>query len=144
MCVAGVHFQKITLALAGQVTQSNCPADSAAGGVCKVEVVAGGCSYAADGAVQGGVPVLLKLNGSVYRQPVCLAGHLLVFKASPNPQMLSSVAGKKASHAVCRRVCKSVVIANHILFIKDNVCIPFRYVLFLRQYTEYYKNYIVN
>lgn len=62
--------------------------------------MAGGCSYAAQGAVQGGVPLLLKLNNSVYRQPVCLAGHLLVFKASANPQLLASVAGKKVSRAV--------------------------------------------
>lgn len=93
-------MEKITLPLAGQINQSHCPADGAASGVCKVEIVAGGCGYAAEGAVQGGVPVLLKLNNSVYRQPVCLAGHLLVFKASANPQLLSSVAGKKVSRAV--------------------------------------------
>lgn len=100
MCRACFHYEKITFPLAGQITQSHCVADSAASGVCKVEIVAGGCSYAAGGAVQGGVPVLLKLNNSVYRQPVSLAGHLLVFKASANPQLLSSVAGKKVSRPV--------------------------------------------
>ncbi|XP_075896019.1 D-3-phosphoglycerate dehydrogenase [Nelusetta ayraudi] len=82
------------------ITQSHCVADGAASGVCKVEIVAGGCSYAAGGAVQGGVPVLLKLNNSVYRQPVSLAGHLLLFKASANPQLLSSVAGALATKGV--------------------------------------------
>lgn len=100
MCCACLHHEKITFSLAGQINQSHCVADGAAGGVCKVEIVAGGCSYEAGGAVQGGVPVLLKLNNSVYRQPVSLAGHLLVFKASANPQLLSSVAGKKVSHAI--------------------------------------------
>lgn len=100
-CVQPVFIlrKKLTLPLAGQINQGHCMVDSGASGVCKVEIVAGGCSYAAEGAVQGGVPVLLKLNNSVYRQPVCLAGHLLLFKASANPQLLSSVAGKKVSCA---------------------------------------------
>lgn len=99
MCAACVHSKKLTIPLAGQINQSHCLADAGASGVCKVEIVAGGCSYAAHGAVQGGVPLLLKLNNSVYRQPVCLAGHLLAFKAAADPQLLASVAGKKASRA---------------------------------------------
>lgn len=75
--------------------QNHCSADGAAAGVCKVEVMAGGCSYKASGSVQGGVPVLLELSDSVFRQPVSLTGNLLFFKASANPQLLSSVAGKR-------------------------------------------------
>lgn len=76
-----------------QVSQSHCEADGAID-VCHVEVVTSNGSYKATGAVQGGVPVLLELCGSVFRQPVSLAGSLLIFKASANPQLLSSVAGK--------------------------------------------------
>lgn len=75
------------------MNQTHCEADSAAG-VCHVEVTASGRSYKASGAVQGGVPVLLELCGNVFRQPVCLAGSLLFFKAPASPQLLSSVAGK--------------------------------------------------
>lgn len=77
-----------------QVNQSHCESDAAAGGVCKVEIQADGCSYKASGSVQGGVPVLLELSDSVFRQPVSLTGNLLFFKASASPQLLSSVAGK--------------------------------------------------
>lgn len=69
-------------------------------GVCHVEVEANGCSYRASGAVHGGVPVLLELNGSVFRQPVSLAGRLLLFKALANPQLLPSVAGKNVCDAI--------------------------------------------
>ncbi|TNN64411.1 D-3-phosphoglycerate dehydrogenase [Liparis tanakae] len=64
------------------VNQSHCASDGAAGGVCKVEIVVDGCSYKASGSVQGGVPVLLELDDSVFRQPVALTGNLLFFKAS--------------------------------------------------------------
>ncbi len=57
--------------------------------------MANGCSYKASGSVQGGVPVLLELSGSVFRQSVSLTGNLLFLKASANPQLLPSVAGKK-------------------------------------------------
>lgn len=67
--------------------------------MCHVEVAATGCSYRACGAVQGGVPVLLELCGSVFRQPVALAGSLLFFKAHANPQLLSSVAGKTVTQS---------------------------------------------
>lgn len=67
--------------------------------MCHVEVAANGCSYRASGAVQGGVPVLLELCGSVFRQPVSLAGSLLFFKAHTNPQLLSSVAGKNVTQS---------------------------------------------
>lgn len=76
-----------------QVNQSHCE-DEGAAGVCHVEVVTSSCIYKASGAVQGGMPVLLELCGSVFRQPVSLAGSLLFFKAPTNPQLLSSVAGK--------------------------------------------------
>lgn len=57
--------------------------------------MADGSSYQAAGSVQGGVPVLLELGHSVFRQPVSLTGNLLFFRASVSPQLLSSVAGKK-------------------------------------------------
>uniref|UniRef100_A0A3P9I728 D-3-phosphoglycerate dehydrogenase n=1 Tax=Oryzias latipes TaxID=8090 RepID=A0A3P9I728_ORYLA len=69
-------------------------------GVCKVELVAGGCSYRVSGSVQGGVPVLLELNGSVFRQPIALCGNLLFFRASGGPQLLSSMAGVFAANGV--------------------------------------------
>lgn len=85
--------QNLTCESTLQVSQSHCEADGAVD-VCHVEVVTSSGSYKAIGAVQGGVPVLLELCGSVFRQPVSLAGSLLFFKAPANPQLLSSVAGK--------------------------------------------------
>uniref|UniRef100_A0A8D3AS31 phosphoglycerate dehydrogenase n=1 Tax=Scophthalmus maximus TaxID=52904 RepID=A0A8D3AS31_SCOMX len=82
------------------VDQAHCASDGAAECVCKVEIVASGCSYNAAGSVQGGVPVLLELSGSVFRQPVSLTGNLLFFKASASPQLLSSVAGLLATEGV--------------------------------------------
>uniref|UniRef100_A0A3B4WFT1 phosphoglycerate dehydrogenase n=1 Tax=Seriola lalandi dorsalis TaxID=1841481 RepID=A0A3B4WFT1_SERLL len=79
--------------LVGAVNQGHCASDGTTDGVCRVEIVANGCSYKARGSVQGGVPVLLELNDSVFRQPVSLTGNLLFFKASASPQLLSSVAG---------------------------------------------------
>ncbi|KAM3607261.1 uncharacterized protein V6R79_004489 [Siganus canaliculatus] len=79
-------------------SQSHCESDGA--GVCKVEVVASGCSYKASGSVQGGVPVLLELSNSVFRQPVSLTGNLLFFKSSANPQPLAAVAGLLAKEGV--------------------------------------------
>ncbi|XP_047226228.1 D-3-phosphoglycerate dehydrogenase [Girardinichthys multiradiatus] len=73
---------------------------SEAAGVCKVEVVADGRSYKASGSVRGGVPVLLELGDSVFRQPVSLTGTLLFLQASAGPQLLSSVAGVLASEGV--------------------------------------------
>lgn len=84
-----------------QVNHTHCKSDGAASGVCKVEIVASGTSYKASGSVQGGVPVLLELSDSVFRQPVSLTGNLLFIKASANPQLLSSVAGKKLT--LCRK-----------------------------------------
>ncbi|XP_013856907.1 D-3-phosphoglycerate dehydrogenase [Austrofundulus limnaeus] len=80
------------------VNQSHC--DSAAEGVCKVEIAANGCSFKASGSVQGGVPVLLELNGSTFRQPISLRGNLLFLQASADPQLLSSVAGVLTSEGV--------------------------------------------
>uniref|UniRef100_A0A672MY24 D-3-phosphoglycerate dehydrogenase-like n=1 Tax=Sinocyclocheilus grahami TaxID=75366 RepID=A0A672MY24_SINGR len=62
--------------------------------VCVLEVSVNGSSYTAVGSVQAGVPVLLELNGSVFRQPVPLTGHLLFFKASNSTELLLSVTGK--------------------------------------------------
>lgn len=77
------------------MNQAHCASDGVGEGVCKVEIVANGCSYKASGSVQGGVPVLLELCDSVFRQPISLQGNLLFFKAPANPQILSSLAGKK-------------------------------------------------
>ncbi|KAM9347049.1 D-3-phosphoglycerate dehydrogenase [Symphorus nematophorus] len=82
------------------VNQTHCASDGPASGVCKVEISASGCTYKASGSVQGGVPVLLELSDSVFRQPVSLTGNLLFFKASANPQLLSSVAGLLATEGV--------------------------------------------
>lgn len=62
--------------------------------VCVLEVSVNGSSYKAVGSVQAGVPVLLELNGSVFRQPVPLTGHLLFFKAANSTELLLSVTGK--------------------------------------------------
>ncbi|XP_068185240.1 D-3-phosphoglycerate dehydrogenase [Antennarius striatus] len=82
------------------VTHTHCPSGDPAGGVCRAQITASGCSYIASGSLQGGVPVLLELCDSVFRQPVPLAGNLLFFKASANPQLLSSVAGRLATEGV--------------------------------------------
>uniref|UniRef100_A0A3Q2Q8K0 Phosphoglycerate dehydrogenase n=1 Tax=Fundulus heteroclitus TaxID=8078 RepID=A0A3Q2Q8K0_FUNHE len=86
--------------LVGAVNQSHCVSEAAAAGVCKVEVKADDGSYQASGSVQGGVPVLLELSDSVFRQPVSLTGNLLFLRASADPQLLSSVAGVLASEGV--------------------------------------------
>lgn len=77
-----------------QVNQSHCDSAEAAAGVCNVEIAANGGSFKASGSVQGGVPVLLELSDSTFRQPISLRGNLLFLQASANPQLLSSVAGK--------------------------------------------------
>ncbi|XP_035532715.1 D-3-phosphoglycerate dehydrogenase [Morone saxatilis] len=82
------------------VNQTHCVSDGNASDVCKVELTANDCSYKASGSVQGGVPVLLQLGDSVFRQPVSLTGNLLFFKASASPQLLSSVAGLLAAEGV--------------------------------------------
>uniref|UniRef100_A0A8C1TSX1 D-3-phosphoglycerate dehydrogenase n=1 Tax=Cyprinus carpio TaxID=7962 RepID=A0A8C1TSX1_CYPCA len=68
--------------------------------VCVVEVSVNGSSYTTVGSVQAGVPVLLELNGSVFRQPVPLTGHLLFFKASNSTELLLSVTGVLAAAGV--------------------------------------------
>ncbi|KAG7227559.1 hypothetical protein INR49_005374 [Caranx melampygus] len=82
------------------VNQGHCASDGVSDGMCRVEAMASGCSYKASGSVQGGVPVLLELSDSAFRQPVSLTGNLLFFKASASPQLLSSVAGVLASEGV--------------------------------------------
>uniref|UniRef100_A0A8C2HVW1 D-3-phosphoglycerate dehydrogenase n=1 Tax=Cyprinus carpio TaxID=7962 RepID=A0A8C2HVW1_CYPCA len=68
--------------------------------VCVVEVSVNGSSFTTVGSVQAGVPVLLELNGSVFRQPVPLTGHLLFFKASNSTKLLLSVTGVLAAAGV--------------------------------------------
>uniref|UniRef100_A0A9J7ZLN6 Phosphoglycerate dehydrogenase n=1 Tax=Cyprinus carpio carpio TaxID=630221 RepID=A0A9J7ZLN6_CYPCA len=68
--------------------------------VCVVEVSVNGSSFTTVGSVQAGVPVLLELNGSVFRQPVPLTGHLLFFKASNSTELLLSVTGVLAAAGV--------------------------------------------
>uniref|UniRef100_A0A8C6Q5C8 Phosphoglycerate dehydrogenase n=1 Tax=Nothobranchius furzeri TaxID=105023 RepID=A0A8C6Q5C8_NOTFU len=82
------------------VNQTHCESGGVAAGVCEVVIEADGCSLKGIGAVLGGVPVLLGLSDSVFRQPVTLAGNLLFFQASASPQLLSSVAGVLASEGV--------------------------------------------
>ncbi|XP_030643139.1 D-3-phosphoglycerate dehydrogenase [Chanos chanos] len=67
---------------------------------CVVEISVNGSRYKAAGAVQADAPVLMELNGSVFRQPVSLSGNLLFFKASANPQLLPSVTGVLAAAGV--------------------------------------------
>nr|XP_006636588.1 PREDICTED: D-3-phosphoglycerate dehydrogenase [Lepisosteus oculatus] len=64
---------------------------------CLVETSVNGSCHRAVGSVQEDSPVLLELNGSVFRQPVPLAGNLLFFKAVSNPQLMPSVAGVLAA-----------------------------------------------
>ncbi|KAK7939549.1 hypothetical protein WMY93_002875 [Mugilogobius chulae] len=82
-----------------QVNQTHCNSNGV-GGCCEVEMLANGCVFKATGSVQSGVPVLLMLSDSVFRQPVSLTGNLLFFKASANPQLLSSVVGVLATEGV--------------------------------------------
>uniref|UniRef100_A0A8C7LML4 D-3-phosphoglycerate dehydrogenase n=1 Tax=Oncorhynchus mykiss TaxID=8022 RepID=A0A8C7LML4_ONCMY len=69
-------------------------------GACEVEISVNGSSYRATGSVQGGAPVLLELNHSVFRQPVSLTGNLLFLKATASPQLLPSVTGLLATAGV--------------------------------------------
>ncbi|XP_054644197.1 D-3-phosphoglycerate dehydrogenase [Dunckerocampus dactyliophorus] len=82
------------------VTQSHNMSDEASPGACTVEVMTDGRSYKATGAVRGGLPVLLELSGSMFRQPVSLTGNLLFLKAPASPELLSSVAGLLAAEGV--------------------------------------------
>ncbi|KAM3862092.1 D-3-phosphoglycerate dehydrogenase [Diretmus argenteus] len=82
------------------VNQNHSQSDEPGCGVCEVKISASGCSYRARGSVQGGVPVLLELSGSGFRQPIPLAGNLLFFKASASPQLLPTVAGLLATAGV--------------------------------------------
>ncbi|KAG7466889.1 hypothetical protein MATL_G00147090 [Megalops atlanticus] len=67
---------------------------------CVVEVSVNGSRYKATGTVQGEVPVLLELNGSVFRQPVPLSGNLLLFRATATPRLLPDVTGVLAAAGV--------------------------------------------
>ncbi|XP_066497030.1 D-3-phosphoglycerate dehydrogenase [Hoplias malabaricus] len=68
-----------------------------ANGSCMVEVFVNGSVYKALGSVQAEVPVLLELNGSVFKQPVPLSGNLLFFKVAGSPQLLPAVTGVLAA-----------------------------------------------
>ncbi|KAA0715417.1 D-3-phosphoglycerate dehydrogenase [Triplophysa tibetana] len=67
---------------------------------CVVEVSMNSIRYKGVGSVQAGVPVLLELNESVFRQPVPLSGHLIFFKATTSCQLLLSVTGVLAAAGV--------------------------------------------
>merc|ERR1739838_110933 len=82
------------------VNQSHNESEGASYGVCEVHVSTNGSSYRARGSFQGGMPVLLELCGSVFRQSVSLTGNLLFFKASASPQLLPSLAGLLATAGV--------------------------------------------
>ncbi|KAL7865478.1 hypothetical protein SRHO_G00107250 [Serrasalmus rhombeus] len=71
-----------------------------ANGTCMVEVSVNGSIYTALGSVRAEVPILLELNGSVFRQPIPLFGNLLFFKAAGSPQLLPSVASILAAAGV--------------------------------------------
>lgn len=74
--------------------------EEGAQGVCEVELSINGSRYKAVGSVQGGVPVLLELNSSMFRQPVPLTGNLLFFKAAGAPQLLPSITDLLATAGV--------------------------------------------
>ncbi|XP_053483244.1 D-3-phosphoglycerate dehydrogenase isoform X1 [Ictalurus furcatus] len=67
---------------------------------CMLEASVNGSVYKASGTVQTTVPVLLELNGSVFRQPVPLSGNLLFFRAAASPQLLPSVTGVLAAASI--------------------------------------------
>ncbi|KAG2459578.1 SERA dehydrogenase, partial [Polypterus senegalus] len=60
---------------------------------CTVDVSANGVSCKIVGSIQGNIPVLLGINGSVFKKPVSLNGNLLLFRASAKPQVLPTIAG---------------------------------------------------
>ncbi|XP_042562234.1 D-3-phosphoglycerate dehydrogenase [Clupea harengus] len=67
---------------------------------CVVEVSVNGTRSKAQGSVLAEVPMLEQLEGSPFRQPVPLAGHLLFFKAAASPQLLPSITGALAAAGV--------------------------------------------
>ena len=77
---------------------------------CVVEVSVNGTRSKAQGSVLAEVPMLEQLEGSPFRQPVPLAGHLLFFKAAASPQLLPSITGE--GHGWCEggsNCCRSEV-----------------------------------
>lgn len=68
--------------------------DGRGGAACVVEVCVNGTRSKAQGSVLAEVPVLEELEGSPFRQPVPLTGHLLFFKAAASPQLLPSITGE--------------------------------------------------
>ncbi|CAB1328482.1 unnamed protein product [Coregonus sp. 'balchen'] len=90
----------LTLAKESGITVTRNHSKGLTQGACEVEISFNGSSYRATGCVQGGVPVLLELNRSVFRQPVSLTGNLLFFKASASPQLLPAVTGLLATVGV--------------------------------------------
>lgn len=90
----------LPLAAEAGITVKTAHEESGAREACVVEVSMNGSSYKAVGSVQAGVPVLLEFNGSVFRQPVPLTGHLLFFKATTSTELLLSVTGVLAAAGV--------------------------------------------
>uniref|UniRef100_A0A8C8D5Z6 D-3-phosphoglycerate dehydrogenase n=1 Tax=Oncorhynchus tshawytscha TaxID=74940 RepID=A0A8C8D5Z6_ONCTS len=90
----------LTLAKESGITVTRNHSEGLTQGACEVEISVNGSSYRATGSVQGGVPVLLELNRSVFRQPVSLTGILLFFKAVASPPLLPSVTGLLATAGV--------------------------------------------
>uniref|UniRef100_A0A8C7KX95 D-3-phosphoglycerate dehydrogenase n=1 Tax=Oncorhynchus kisutch TaxID=8019 RepID=A0A8C7KX95_ONCKI len=90
----------LTLAKESGITVTRNHSEGLTQGACEVEISVNGSSYRATGSVQGGVPVLLELNRSVFRQPVSLTGNLLFFKAVASPPLLPSVTGLLATAGV--------------------------------------------
>ncbi|CAB1346646.1 unnamed protein product [Coregonus sp. 'balchen'] len=90
----------LTLAKESGITVTRSHSEGLTQGACEVEISVNGSSYRATGSVQGGVPALLELNRSVFRQPVSLTGNLLFFKAAASPQLLPSVTGLLATAGV--------------------------------------------
>lgn len=90
----------LSLAAETGITVKTSHEESGAREACVVEVSMNSSSYKAVGSVQAGVPVLLELNGSVFRQPIPLSGHLIFFKATTSTELLLSVTGVLAAAGV--------------------------------------------
>ncbi|XP_067113563.1 D-3-phosphoglycerate dehydrogenase [Osmerus mordax] len=90
----------LTLAKESGITVNKNHLQACEGNLCDVELSIKGSRFQASGSVQGGVPVLLGLDSSTFRQPVPLTGNLLFFKAAGGPQLLQAVTGVLATAGV--------------------------------------------
>lgn len=87
-----------------------------------LEASVNGSVYKASGTVQTTVPVLLELNGSVFRQPVPLSGNLLFFRAAASPQLLPSVTGTLTHIGAIRWGSSWIIQDSHdCMFSKSNI-----------------------